>query len=74
MLRGFCLCRRAAYIGAHRYGTVLFADSGSGTIEEQTNNEDLPVMSGLLLAVVLILIGLGAFAMLVLAAAAVVFR
>lgn len=43
-------------------------------MEEQTHDEDRPVMSGLLLAVVLILVGLGAFVMLVLAAAAVVFR
>lgn len=43
-------------------------------MEDQTLEEERPVMSGLVLAIVLILVGLGALAMLVLAAAAVVFR
>jgi len=42
--------------------------------DEQTQEEERPVMRGLLLAAVLIMVGLGALAMLVLAAAAVVHR
>lgn len=42
--------------------------------DEQIQDEDRPVMRGLLLAAVLTVVGLGALAMLVLAAAAVVYR
>lgn len=43
-------------------------------MEDQIQEEERPVMSGFVLAIVLILVGLCAGAMLVLAAAAVVFR
>jgi hypothetical protein len=43
-------------------------------MEEQEIVEQKPIMQGLVLAVVLVLVGLCAVAMLVLAAAAVVFR
>jgi hypothetical protein len=42
--------------------------------DEQIHDEERPVMRGLLLAAVLAVVGLGALAMLVLAAAAVVYR
>lgn len=57
-----------------RYAGLVKVAQGSDVMDEHETVEQKPVLNGVFLAAVLMLVGLCALAMLVLAAAAVVFR